>query len=76
MTKYTKKYYKQHAAILNLEHAQKVRMRLPRLPFHKMAAGEEGPSVADSIVTEFATYEHYLDSQITPTDLYYLEVLL
>lgn len=38
-----------------------------------MATGEEGPSVADSIVTEYATYEHYLDSQITPTDLYYLE---
>jgi hypothetical protein len=28
----------------------------------------------DSTVTEFATYEEYLDSQITPLDLYYLEV--
>lgn len=28
----------------------------------------------DSIVTEFSTYEDFLDSQITPTDLYYLEV--
>lgn len=28
----------------------------------------------DSIVTEFATYEDFLDSQITQTDLYYLEV--
>ncbi|KAL2914478.1 hypothetical protein HK105_206045 [Polyrhizophydium stewartii] len=27
----------------------------------------------DSTVTEFATYEEYLDSQITPLDLYYLE---
>jgi hypothetical protein len=24
-------------------------------------------------VTEFDTYEDYLDKQITPTDLYYLE---
>lgn len=32
--------------------------------------------VSDSIVTEFATYEDFLDSQITPTDLYYLEVKL
>ena len=40
-----------------------------------MAAGsEEGPSAVDSIVTEYATYEHYLDSQINSTDLYYLEV--
>lgn len=39
------------------------------------ASGEEGSnSVSDSIVTEFATYEDFLDSQITPTDLYYLEV--
>ena len=35
--------------------------------------GEEGTNVADSIVTKFATYEQYLDCQITPTDLYYLE---
>lgn len=36
---------------------------------------EEGShSTADTIVTEFATYEDFLDSQITPTDLYYLEV--
>jgi len=27
----------------------------------------------DNIVTEFATYEDFLDSQITPLDLYYLE---
>lgn len=25
-------------------------------------------------VSEFTTYEEYLDSQITPIDLYYLEV--
>ena len=35
--------------------------------------GEEGTNVADSIVTKYATYEQYLDCQITPTDLYYLE---
>ncbi|ORZ32122.1 hypothetical protein BCR44DRAFT_1539038 [Catenaria anguillulae PL171] len=27
----------------------------------------------DSIINEFATYEEYLDSQITPIDLFYLE---
>ncbi|KAJ1502155.1 hypothetical protein HMI54_009312 [Coelomomyces lativittatus] len=27
----------------------------------------------DGVVSEFATYEDYLDSQITPIDLYYLE---
>ncbi|XP_064383111.1 cilia- and flagella-associated protein 299-like [Halichondria panicea] len=38
------------------------------------AAGEEASnSAADTIVTEYATYEDYLDSQITPTDLFYLE---
>ena len=44
----------------------------------KMAAtGEEASnSAADTIVTEYATYEDYLDSQITPTDLFYLEVRL
>ena len=38
--------------------------------------GETGVhgGVSDSIVTEFSTYEDFLDSQITPTDLYYLEV--
>ena len=30
----------------------------------------------DNIVTEFATYEDFLDSQITPLDLYYLEVII
>ncbi|XP_064395308.1 cilia- and flagella-associated protein 299-like [Halichondria panicea] len=41
----------------------------------KMAAtGEEASNTAaDTIVTEYATYEDYLDSQITPTDLFYLE---
>ena len=34
----------------------------------------EGQGVADSLVTEFATYNDFLDSQITPRDLYYLEV--
>ena len=35
---------------------------------------EETPSGNDNIVTEFATYEDFLDSQITQLDLYYLEV--
>ena len=35
---------------------------------------EEAPSGSDNIVTEFATYDDFLDSQITPLDLYYLEV--
>ena len=40
-----------------------------------MASGEEAThAVSDSIATEFATYEDFLDSQITSTDLYYLEV--
>ena len=37
---------------------------------------EEAVGATDNIVTEFATYEDFLDSQITPLDLYYLEVLL
>lgn len=35
---------------------------------------EEAVGATDNIVTEFATYEDFLDSQITPLDLYYLEV--
>ena len=31
-------------------------------------------TAGDSIITEYATYEDFLDSQITQTDLYYLEV--
>ncbi|XP_065062789.1 cilia- and flagella-associated protein 299-like [Rhopilema esculentum] len=34
---------------------------------------EEEAVASDNIVTEFATYEDFLDSQITPLDLYYLE---
>lgn len=30
----------------------------------------------DNIITEFETYEDYLDSQVTPLDLFYLEVFL
>ena len=37
---------------------------------------EEVPSGSDNIVTEFNTYEDFLDSQITSLDLYYLEVKL
>ena len=37
---------------------------------------EEAVGATDNIVTEFATYEDFLDSQITPLDLYYLEVWL
>lgn len=35
---------------------------------------EEGLSVVDNIVTQYNTYEDFLDSQITTFDLYYLEV--
>lgn len=35
---------------------------------------EEGLSAVDNIVTQFNTYEDFLDSQITTMDLYYLEV--
>lgn len=35
----------------------------------QVAAGHHDTSIA-----EFSTYEEYLDSQITPVDLYYLEV--
>ena len=35
---------------------------------------EEVPSGSDNIVTEFNTYEDFLDSQINSLDLYYLEV--
>ena len=34
---------------------------------------EEANGVVDGIVGEFSTYEDYLDSQISATDLYYLE---
>ncbi|KXJ20692.1 cilia- and flagella-associated protein 299 [Exaiptasia diaphana] len=34
---------------------------------------EEAVGATDNIVTEFNTYEDFLDSQITPLDLYYLE---
>ena len=34
---------------------------------------EEDLAVGDSIVGEYATYEDYLDSQISATDIYYLE---
>lgn len=35
---------------------------------------EEGLKALDNIVTQFNTYEDFLDSQITTVDLYYLEV--
>ena len=38
------------------------------------ALGAGAGGARDSVVTEFATYEDFLDSQITQTDLYYLEV--
>ena len=34
---------------------------------------EEATAASDNVVTEFAKYEDFLDSQITPLDLYYLE---
>lgn len=39
-----------------------------------MAEEDAGANISDRIVTEFNTYEEFLDSQITPLDLYYLEV--
>lgn len=35
---------------------------------------EEISTGSDNIVTEYNTYEDFLDSQITSSDLYYLEV--
>jgi len=35
---------------------------------------EDGAGGHDNVVTEFNSYEEFLDSQITPLDLYYLEV--
>jgi hypothetical protein len=35
---------------------------------------EEDIPTSHDITTEFATYEDFLDSQITTLDLYYLEV--
>ena len=39
--------------------------------------GDQGPhsGVSDSIITEFSSYEDFLDCQITATDLYYLSYL-
>lgn len=36
---------------------------------------EEGAGGADNIVADFNTYEEFLDFQIKPIDLYYLEVI-
>lgn len=38
--------------------------------------GDDAGAALDHIVTQFNTYEDYLDSQITTQDLYYLEVRL
>lgn len=35
---------------------------------------DENAAASDNLVTEFTTYEDFLDSQITPIDLYFLEV--
>jgi hypothetical protein len=35
---------------------------------------DNAAAALDNIVTEFHTYEDFLDSQITSLDLYYLEV--
>jgi hypothetical protein len=40
-----------------------------------MADEELANGAGDTAITEFATYEDYLDSQITPVDLFYLEVI-
>jgi hypothetical protein len=36
---------------------------------------DEDTTADHDVVTEFATYEDFLDSQISTLDLYYLEVL-
>lgn len=59
--------------------AMEIAMEMLLTQHATMAASTEGEAgvhggVSDSIVTEFSTYEDFLDSQITPTDLYYLEV--
>jgi hypothetical protein len=41
-----------------------------------MEETEIANGMGESGVSEFATYEDYLDSQITPVDLFYLEVSL
>ena len=40
---------------------------------YKMAFGGARVAAGDAIVTEYATYEDYLDAQISKKDLYYLE---
>lgn len=42
--------------------------------FYSEDMEEVNPSSSDNIVTDYATYEDFLDSQITPLDLYFLEV--
>jgi len=42
-------------------------------PFPPQPMEDEVNQVVDGIVGEFSTYEDYLDSQISATDLYYLE---
>jgi hypothetical protein len=37
---------------------------------------EEDATTDHDAVIEFATYEDFLDSQISSTDLYYLEVII
>lgn len=37
-------------------------------------AMDDASTPLDSVASEFATYEDFLDSQIAPVDLYYLEV--
>ncbi|KAF6039921.1 hypothetical protein EB796_001773 [Bugula neritina] len=34
---------------------------------------DDAPTGTDNVITEFETYEQFLDSQITPLDLFYLE---
>ncbi|KAM7326574.1 hypothetical protein ACRRTK_015052 [Alexandromys fortis] len=52
-----------------------LRPQLRSLGTHRVAAmdQDEGLMAVDNIVTQFNTYEDFLDSQITTIDLYYLE---
>lgn len=35
---------------------------------------DDAPTGTDNVITEFESYEQFLDSQITALDLFYLEV--
>jgi hypothetical protein len=46
----------------------------PHLPVARLPVMTDESEAKDRAVLDFATYEDYLDSQITERDLFYLEV--